>query len=157
MAASTISRRDDIVDNITTELATITKANGYNLDISLVDEKLQEVMQVADKDLPALFVIDGTEKKADKDVDGLECELNIIIIGYVKTDYADVTPSELLRKMIADVEKCLCADRSRGGIAFQTLLTEVKTDEGLFTPRGVMNMTFLIKYNQKFGDPKNAG
>ena len=76
------------------------------------------------------------------------------IYSYLLNDSA---PSELLRKMIADVEKCLCADRDRAGVAFQTLPTNIKTDEGVFTPRGVMNMTFKIKYNQKYGDPKNEG
>lgn len=152
-----ISLRDDLVNEIKSTLETITTGNGYNLTVNLVTEDLKDLYEENEDNFPVLYVTDGLEDSEDKDVDAIQNDLNILIIGYVKEPVNDVSTAPLLRKLMADVEKCLCADRGRNGIAFQTLITAKSTDEGTLMPFGVMNMNFIIKYNQAYGDPTAGG
>ena len=151
-----ISLRNDIYTELITTLKTISIANGYNTDLNQqVSEDLQNIEQV--HELPYLYLIDGSEDKDWVDVDGLECALTFICIGYVREDANDASAGTLIRKLLADVEKCVCADSRRNGKAIRTLVTNIKTDEGNLKPEGVFNCDIQVIYRQKYGDPTVNG
>ena len=151
-----ISLRDDLLDEMITTLKTITVANGYYSAVGdNVSEELKDL--TAQVNFPCLFLIDSDEDKAWKDVDGLMCTLKFLLIGYVQQTKNDLSTGELLRKLMADAEKCLCADRRRNLLALTTRLTNFKTDEGDLKPYGVFNCDVIVEYNQKYGDPSLNG
>ena len=148
----TISKRDSIIQNIKTALGGITTTAGYNFTVGLVQERLKDPDQ-AGENFPVLFVIDSDESKFDGSVGELRNEMSPIIVGYVKAD-SDETDIKLeVRKLLADVEKALCADRYRGGLAINTLPSSIKTDHGFNEPYGMFEFIFKIPYLQEYGTP----
>ena len=145
-----MSRRDSIIENIKTELAKITVANGYNNTVALIDENLINPEDIAV--FPALIVLDSDETKNDGSVDELRNEMMPLIVGYLKPAVWSENKKEV-RKLLADVEKCLCADRYRGTLAINTLPVSIKTDHGFNQPYGIFEFQFKISYLQEYGTP----
>ena len=155
--ASTVSVRDDIINNIKTTLQTITIANGYNQDVALVStENFMLPEQLTVEEVPALYIIDDDEDKsaADGDVDSLWCTLNITIEGILKK-INDADPvQERRRKLQSDVEKALMVDETRGQYAEFTKVKRITTDKALLEPDFTMfNLEFSVEYFHNRNDP----
>lgn len=151
-----ISVRNDILVEMLSTLQNITVANGY---YSAVGSNVGEVAKdlYEEKLFPHLYLIDSDEGKDWADVDSLKCTLNFLIIGYIKNAKNDTATAEPLRKLMADVEKCICADSRRNMKALTTRLTDIKTDEGALNPYGVFNAKIIVEYHQEYGDPDSNG
>lgn len=152
-----ISIRNDILASIVTALQGISVIGGYNLDVSTIGTRLEDPESLSSDKFPALFVTDTDEQKQDADVNGVRCKLQIVISGYVKqaNDQEDV--QENVRKLLADVEKSICADRFRGNLAINTMPRTIKTDHGLLLPYGLFDFTFEVEYLQMYGDTTQNG
>lgn len=147
-----MSKRDSIIENIKTELAKITTTAGYNYTVGLIGENLVNPEDLTADQFPALIVLDSDETKNDASVDELRNEMMPLIVGYLKpTVWAD--NKKEVRKLLADVEKCLCADRNRGTLAINTLPASIKTDHGFNQPFGIFEFQFKISYLQEYGTP----
>lgn len=147
-----VSLRDDILTSVKTALSGITTTGGYNTTVNLVDTRIKDPEGLNPDQFPALFITDGTEVKTDHDVDGLICTLQIIVSGILKEANHDEDLGLVVRKLVADVEKAVCADRYRGQLAINTKPREIKTDAEAFRPYGLFDVTFEITYLQKYGD-----
>lgn len=149
----TVSKRDTILTGIKTTLAGISVANGYNLTVKSIHDVLKATSDLTQDQFPALIVIDADESKDDGDVDEMKNRLNVIVTGYVFNPEQDYDLQADLRKLLADVEKCLCADRFRAALAYNTRPSSIKTDGGLLRPYAIFDFTFQIEYLQLYGVP----
>ena len=154
-----VSIRDTIIAEIKTTLASITTGNGYNLTVNDISEILKNPVtsEIQENDLPALVVLDGEEVTEDGDVDSVVNVLDVLIVGYVKENRNETSAAPQLRKLMADVEKCLMVDRFRGGYANNTIVRRKVTDQGSLLPYGIMNMNFDIEYLTLANDPDAGG
>lgn len=145
-----MSKRDDLLNDIKSALENIKVSNGYNFDVSYISTKLEAPDELAPDDFPALFIVDTDENKEDTEVNEMQNQLRFIISGYVKDDD---DPDDSRRKLLEDVEKAICADRYRNGIAVNTMPANIKTDHGTFAPFAVFDFEFVITYFQEYGTP----
>ena len=145
------SKRVQIFANAVAALETITTDNGYNFTVKHIDDKVIQAPDElpADK-FPALFPLAGDESKLDADVGHLQSVLNMVVTGYVKS-HSD--PGGDLDKLLQDVERALCVDRYRNGLAINTLPATIMTDKGLAVPYGIFDFTFRIPYRHEYGTP----
>ena len=151
-----MSIRGDILDNVKTELEKITVDNKYHQKVMLVeDEKIKAPDELNVDEFPALFIIDTDESKSAGDVNSLECNLEIIVTGYLKsnTDLCDM--QEQRRNLQNDVEKALMVDEHRGGKALKTDIVKIITDKGTLEPYAVFDMTVQILYYHDRGNPSS--
>jgi hypothetical protein len=120
------SRRENILENIRTTLASITTGNGYNTDIVKVTRAVRRPdLRIVDfTDNPQAFVIDGPEALVEmtnkhmaaivgKDDGGLLVEIYVIMSS---------SSSTTINALIEDVKKAIYADTTRGGYAIHTKL-----------------------------------
>jgi len=144
------SRRQLLVDAVRTRFATILVSGGYETNIGA---KLFEwrVTELETADLPALNFRDTrnvTEQKLSHiHQHALEFEADVLTAGVSET------PKQI-RKMIADVVKCIGVDRTWGGIAYDTDPKEdvLGMDQaGLIA--GGARIKFVIKYRTRSFNP----
>ena len=144
-----MSNREEIVKNIVSTLAAATVAGGYNNTLSgRVGRKLKHWEECGD--FPQLFVVAGAERKEYGNNIMVECALDIVIRAY---EHDGEDPGEKLNNLLADVEKALCVDHTRGGYAVNTTPVSVETDEGWLTPHGVAEFRWEIFYRYQYGAP----
>ena len=150
-----MTKRQDIRTAIISRLNGITIANGFNNDIGLVSRQLKGHEAVTPDLFPAAFVVNEDEKKVDGDVDDLENSLQVQITCYVQDDEDTTNKLDLF---LEDIEKAICpnTDRDLGDSSLEIiniLPLDIKTDKGVFTPIGIADFTFQIKYLQRYGTP----
>lgn len=145
-----VSYRESIVHSIALALADITVANGYNSDVVLVGESTLKVPSELGDKFPACFVIDTKESVSMSDVDSVRKLLTVIVVAFVR---AGETKLADMREIIADIEKAVCLDPRRGGLALNTMPVSIVTDEGLLENFGEVDFTFTVEYYHRFGNP----
>lgn len=110
-----------IVDNIKSELAGITQANGFNSNIgNNVFHWLTSPIET--NDLPCCNVFDSEVDYEDYGQGGIgahECTLEVVIETYAE----DATGRDSLHGQVDDIVKKLGEDSTRGGNAIRTRLT----------------------------------
>jgi len=149
----TYSRREYILQNIKTVLETITVANGYTNTITTVQRWTQKgnVFQA----IPAIVINAGQEEKQQTPNPQATCKLTVFLDVWHRQDDTDTTPSDqVISSLIADVEKAIMADYTRGGYAEDTrVLNNVpfETVDGM--PSFGVQIELEITYKHALGDP----
>ena len=143
------SKREALLEYLKTLLAGITTGSGYNFTVNTVARGIKNVREMSEDQLPALFITMTHEKRINRTVAHFSGDLQVIIVGYVKTTKGDLGSSgtgvELdLDKLIADATKIIETDRLQGGRVYATEITDIVTDDGdMFPVSGfVMSVTF---------------
>lgn len=151
-----MSIRGDIIDNIKTTLEGITVVNGYNQTVVLVeDSELKAPEDLTVEQFPALFIIDGDETKKAGDVDSVECNIEIIISGYIRRSLDTDDLQTLRRNLQNDVEKVLMVDETRGGKAISTQCTRIITDKMIYDAYTIFDMYLNINYYHNRNNPSS--
>lgn len=137
----TTSFRENIAKNIKEQLHSIKK-------IKFVSREMFDIDELSDAQFPAILIQSGNELKEDTSMGFSRTgTIEYVLTGFVKGKYIDTARNEL-----ADViEEKLYEDRSRGGYALDTVLTEVNTDEGVLFPLGAIQVIVRITYDHDAG------
>ena len=103
--------------------------------------------ELSNAQFPAILVQTSSESRADVTIgdDAIRREGNITyeLIGYVKSTTIDAARNNL----IETIEEALDADRTRGGVALDTQVVSIETDEGAIAPIGGIIVTVEVMYN----------
>ena len=104
--------RYTILENLKTQLATITIANEYQTDVISVSRKFESWEGMTSEKLPALFVLDdGREEVEDIAGDWVIVNMYPVIVGYVRSE-TDLALA--FGKLDADLKKFLFSNPNLG-------------------------------------------
>lgn len=141
---------ESILDDLGTALEAITVANGYNYSPTIHKRRPLDLARVGK--FPCVFFWREPEDAGEINSGYIDKEAPITI--GVMTDDGD-DPAQTIEQLMADVEKAVMADHTRGGYAINTVLEKTETEfpgEGR-RPSGVGYLDFTIMYRHKRGDP----
>ena len=136
--------RELIASNIVDTLKSIT-ANGRP---KLVTREPFDFERLSNAQYPAILVQTDTENRSDSTIAGDDAKregvINYRLIAYVKAGQIDTARNNI----ISLIEDTLDADRSRGGNAINTQITDIQTDQGSIDPIGgvIINVQILYSY-----------
>lgn len=151
------SIKERILQNWETVLNTIAVAGGYENNIGKVERfHLQEMDQ---KESIILEIKMGNDSPRESGVGVEERLLQVQTFLKIRHDTEDDNRStdELFNSVAQDVYRAVCLDRTRGGLARDTIFEssdEVVLEEG--ATQGVQVMTFSVWYRHLLGDMASA-
>jgi len=152
------SVRELIMQHVQTTLEGITTANGYSTTLNAVERLLQQGQSVKP---PMAYVIEGDDTPIDdtsQDIGLMTLRnLEIGIEAQVIQDEAvdSRSASEVMNLLIADIQRAMEADYTRGGHAINT--TEMGVDPILFIEgrkKLVTVIGYRILYRHRRTDPR---
>lgn len=143
------SVRHQIMDAVVAELKAIRRTAGYESDVKLVSEKWQGYQTVALSDLPAIFPIDGNEKKKPSAVgigasDDTEATLTVTCTCIIYDRLGNLRQKRT--DLIRDVEKALVNGSTLDGLISYIEPTEIITDGGTVENYSIWDQSFEITY-----------
>ena len=138
-----MSVRESIAANLVTTLSGMTTP----VALKKVDRNPFDFEKLSNAQFPACWIQSGEETREDSTINESSSKrtatVNYRIVGFVKSSSIDTARNEL----IEGIEEVLDADRTRGGYALDTQITEVGTDEGAIDPVGGIIMNVRIEYS----------
>lgn len=138
-----MSRREDIAQNIVRTLSDATSP----LNVKYVTRQPFEFNELSNAQYPAIFVQTTSELRSDATIGDTsilrESTITYELFGFVKSTQVDTARNEL----IETIEEALDADRTRSGLALDTQITNIETDEGITLPVGGVIVTVEVMYN----------
>jgi hypothetical protein len=152
VATETTPVSELILDNIYSTLTGITTAAGYNQTVVRVD-RYRPMTEPAPSIFPTLtFWIEDETRDDSYMVGQTERAMTLTVRAYTQ-DGDD--PSLALERLLADVERALSVDITRGGYAYDTAAEGVVEREivNLDRPFGVGYIEFGIRYRHVRGNP----
>jgi len=136
-----MSKRNDITNNIVTILT-----DSSDPKPAFVTREVIEVEKLSRAQFPAVVVRSGDETRTEFTMESILGERRSIF-NVICDCYVTGTDIDRQRNDIAErVEEALVADRSRGGNALDTRLTELAVDEAIDTRFGLISLTFEVEY-----------
>ncbi len=145
------SKREALLEYLKTLIAGVTVANGYNVTIQTIERGIRNPREMADVQLPAVFITMTHEKRVRITANQFRSDLQVILVGYVKSTKGDLngtaTGIELdLDRMIEDLTKAIEADPLQGLRVYNTEITDIVTDDGDLTPTAGAVMSVVFSY-----------
>ncbi|MBU1173291.1 MAG: hypothetical protein KKD44_27305 [Proteobacteria bacterium] len=99
------SGRELILEAVKTQLATISQAAGYHTTpVAVLREMPPAIGELEVGQLPALYVIDGTEEREHLPCQQVTCRFHVALHGYT---YEPTMGSTEINQLLRDVKKCL--------------------------------------------------
>ena len=147
--------------NIQAALQGITIANGYATTLNAVERALQQGQSTTP---PMAYVLEGDDSASVGPLSGnaglirRDLQVGIILVVQQDTDLDVRSASEAMNSLIADVQKKLQEDYTRGGLAVNTEETNVSAmqiEEGM--PVLSCTVTVQVHYRHNRLDPTLAG
>lgn len=140
-----------IIDELKQTLQAISIANGFNYDVQRVEEKAT-VATPDLKETPTIFLFQNTEMNDNIPLVMQSKHLTVAVVGYVR-QFSNMDRE--VNKLKADIETAVLADRTRGGLAVNTVISGPVT---LFygadvAPWGYVQFKFEIYYRHYYGNP----
>ena len=136
-----MSIRESIAANLVTTLT--------NMATPIVLKKVTrdpfDYERLSNAQFPSAWVQSGDESREDISSGASVRRLGTItyrIVGFVKGTSLDTARNQ----MIEAIEEALEVDRTRGGIAFDTQVVDVGSDEGMLEPVGGVTMLVRVRY-----------
>ena len=156
------SVRERIMKNVQSALQSITVTNGFSTTLNSVDRVLQQGQTLAP---PMAILAEGMDDVLGggplSGANGLisrELTLAVRLVVQQDTDVDSRSASEVLNGLLADVQKKMQEDYSRGGLAVNTEevgVEPVQMEEGV--PVVYLDAMFKIHYRHSRVDPTIAG
>lgn len=148
------STRESIVKNVKSTLETITETNGYSHTVIFVDrEQIGEINRPA---WPNILILEGEETAERRIIaggpGGKWMKLLRLILSAAIEAREDLNTQTNL--MLANMEKAILADHSRGGLAIDTRIVgnrQYITGEG--EPIGAVDLEIEIHYRHDERSP----
>ena len=136
-----MSVRNDITNNI---VDILTDANDPK-PIYVTRESI-DLENLARQQFPAVVVRSGDETRTEFTMYGetgtRRSIFNVICLCYVTGNNIDLQRNDIAER----VEEALEADRTRGGVAVDTRLTELAVDEAIDQRFGLITLNFEVEY-----------
>lgn len=131
----------------------ITTGNGFNLTLGLIDRGLRYVDQLTDDKFPALFIADTAENRSNISHKDYKAEMEVLLIGGVKSPDGVGGNQVALDLLIEDITKALETDRLQGNRVNQTEIKRVETDSGDSQAHAACYITVVFKYTGEASAP----
>jgi hypothetical protein len=150
----TDSIRESIIGNIKTTLQTITKANLYNFDVAKVTRERLVGLNI--DQFPSIVIIPGREGKTEEPIERYTARLVITLECWLQEHDESIVTD--VNKFLADVEKALLVDYTRGGKAINTkLVSNQAFYNDINKPYGGVMIDIEIHYRHVYNDPYTLG
>ena len=142
-----MSIREKIAVDLVDTLEQITKP----VKVKYVTREPFDFEKLSNAQFPAILVQSADEDREDNTVGGSishrMATINYQLVCYVKGSQIDTARN----KIIEAVEESLDSDRTRGGVALDTQIVSVETDEGSIAPIGGVILTLRVLYKYQRG------
>ena len=142
-----MSIREQIAVDLVDTLEQITKP----VKVKYVTREPFDFEKLSNAQFPAILVQSADEDREDNTVGGSishrMATINYQLVCYVKGSQIDTARN----KIIEAVEESLDSDRTRGGVALDTQIVSVETDEGSIAPIGGVILTLRVLYKYQRG------
>ena len=141
------SKRQTLLDYLVdTLLPWITTGAGYNFDIGLIQRGQRDPEDIADSQYPCVFIGATDESRENITVNQFQAELEVTLIGGIKSPDGVSGAQKNMDKFIADVTKIIMTDHKQGGRVFSTNVRRIRTDHGDLDVRAIFVMTVVFRY-----------
>jgi hypothetical protein len=145
-----LSLREDIAANLITTLDAVTSP----IEFKKITREPFSPEELSEMQLPAIYVVSGDETRADYSMGDYAAgkrsgTIDYVIVGYVKGTDSNIDTKR--NQLIEVIEETLDTDRTRGGNALDTKITEVSSDEGTLFPLGGCRIMVRIFYEYTRG------
>lgn len=157
------SVREQIMKNVQSTLEAVTVENGYVNTLRSVQRFQQGGQQLSA--VPVAVLIEGGD---DVDLEGplagsysltsRTLTVSVVLIHRQDLDTDARSATELMNTIIADVQKAMQVDHTRGGLALDTNeagIGEMDVEDG--QPELVQTIGYRIQYRHRRTDPTIAG
>ena len=127
----TATRRQAILDELATKLATITTSNGYRTTVTTVERCLRAWDEIKPGQRPWIGFgpnPEAPETFAHSPSNRLDVTLPIIIAACVEAE-SGAARTEAASNLMNDIRKALYSDIRRGANAISTMILDVASDE----------------------------
>ena len=142
-----MSIRESIAENIITTLESVV----LPLRISYVTREPFQFDKLSNAQYPAVLVRTADENREDSTIGGSIgkriATINYELVCFVKAGLID----QARNNIIETIEEGLDVDRTRGGFAKDTQITQVEIDEGSIDPIGGVILTVRVIYEYTRG------
>ena len=142
-----MSIRESIAENIITTLQDVIAP----VRISYVTREPFQFDKLSNAQYPAVLVRTADENREDSTIGGSIgkriATINYELVCFVKAGLID----QARNNIIETIEKGLDVDRTRGGFAKDTQITQVEIDEGSIDPIGGVILTVRVMYEYTRG------
>jgi hypothetical protein len=142
-----VSIRESIAENIITTLESVV----LPLRISYVTREPFQFDKLSNAQYPAVLVRTADENREDSTIGGSIgkriATINYELVCFVKAGLID----QARNNIIETIEEGLDVDRTRGGFAKDTQITQVEIDEGSIDPIGGVILTVRVMYEYTRG------
>jgi len=143
-------KRESILDDIETQLNTISQANGYRLDVARVTRQWIPPGDIKPDEFPCLEILDDVEPPFYHG-QRVVYEFTVLIYGFIKRTKKQQTDSsenlsQRLNKLLRDVKDVLLVDPRRNGVAMNT--TFGTSDTSYAEEDGVFELPVKVKYRE---------
>jgi len=142
-----MSIRESIAENIITTLESVV----LPLRISYVTREPFQFDKLSNAQYPAVLVRTADENREDSTIGGSIgkriATINYELVCFVKSGLID----QARNNIIETIEEGLDVDRTRGGFAKDTQITNVEIDEGSINPIGGVILTVRVMYEYTRG------
>ena len=138
--------RELIASNIVSTLKAITDSNRPKK----VTREPFDFDRLSNAQFPAVLIQTDSESRTDSTIAGDDAKregvINYRLICYVKGAQID----NARNRIIELIENTLDVDRTRGGYAIDTQVTDIETDQGSLDPIGgvIINVRTIYTYNR---------
>jgi hypothetical protein len=138
--------RELIASNIVSTLKAITDSNRPKK----VTREPFDFERLSNAQFPAVLIQTDSESRTDSTIAGDDAKregvINYRLICYVKGAQID----NARNRIIELIENTLDVDRTRGGYAIDTQVTDIETDQGSLDPIGgvIINVRTIYTYNR---------
>jgi len=143
-----MSIREQIADNIVT---TLTTSVTSPVSIKMATRQPFDFDKLSNAQFPAVLVRTADESREDSSIAGTMgkrmASINYELVCFVKSGIID----QARNNIIEAVEEGLELDRTRGGFALDTQLTNIEVDEGSIDPVGGVILTVRVVYEYTRG------
>ena len=142
-----MSIREDIAANIVTTLDAVTQP----VEIKYVTREPFDFEKLSNAQFPAILVRSAEEDRENDTIGGTishrMATINYQLVCFVKGSAIDTARNNIIEA----IEESLDVDRTRGGVALDTQIISIETDEGSIAPIGGVIITLRVLYKYKRG------
>ena len=147
--------------NIQAALQQITVENGYANTLTAVERVLQQGQSTQP---PMAYVLEGDDDASDGPLSGAaglisrSLQVGVVLVVQQDIDVDARSASEAMNSLVADVQKKMQEDYTRGGLAVNTdesSVSAVQVEEGM--PVLSCTVAYRISYRHSRIDPTQAG
>ena len=145
--------------HVRTTLLGVTTANGYGNQLQSVQRFQQDGQQLAD--VPLVVLMEGGDDVDDErpiELTSRALTVSVVVIHRQDTAVDSRSASEVMNSLIADIQKAMQADETRGGLAIHTIeqgVGEIDVQEG--EPELMQAISYRILYRHRRVDPTIVG